>query len=104
LFTGYTGHPNFQENPVAVFIGMALMYSIVPFILWGLIKFRIIYLNRKPNLENKKSSFNVLFNKIENNMAVDAGKKIKEAKELLDIGAISQSEFDEIKKKYIDKF
>ena len=30
--------------------------------------------------------------------------KLKEAKELLDIGALSQDEFDEIKQKYLKKF
>jgi putative methionine-R-sulfoxide reductase with GAF domain len=32
---------------------------------------------------------------------VDPVDKIKKAKELLDIGAISQEEFEEIKKKYL---
>jgi hypothetical protein len=33
---------------------------------------------------------------------VDPVEKIKKAKELLDIGAITQEEFDEIKRKYLE--
>ncbi|MFA0833420.1 MAG: SHOCT domain-containing protein [Methanobacterium formicicum] len=32
------------------------------------------------------------------------GEKLKEAKELLDIGALSQEEFDEIKQRYLKEF
>ncbi len=34
---------------------------------------------------------------------IDPVERIKKAKELLDIGAITQEEFDSIKKKYLDK-
>lgn len=40
----------------------------------------------------------------ENKPPQSLAKKLKEAKELLDIGALSQEEFDEIKKRYLEEF
>jgi hypothetical protein len=40
----------------------------------------------------------------ENTTEQSLAGKLKEAKELLDIGALSQDEFDEIKQKYLREF
>ena len=66
------------------------------------------YTNKSKN-ENVKSKNNQLNNfksdktEFEENPFEKPSQKIKEAKELLDMGAITQEEFDEIKAKYLDK-
>lgn len=55
--------------------------------------------------ENKTPVESEKTNNLNDNISYDIPfKKIKEAKELLDIGAITQEEFDEIKSKYLKDF
>lgn len=56
-------------------------------------------------LHHKNNKDTVVINKTtEKTNNVDPMKKIKEAKELLDMGAITQEEFDKIKEKYLKDF
>jgi hypothetical protein len=56
----------------------------------------------KINLINKKPEAKIVKDADEGYDA-DPVERIKKAKELLDMGAITQEEFDIIKKKYLDK-
>ena len=52
----------------------------------------------------EKLNFRIFQVKNEENHEQSLADKLKEAKELLDIGALSQEEFDKIKQKYLKEF
>ena len=52
----------------------------------------------------EKLNFRIFQVKNKGNPEQSSADKLKEAKELLDMGALSQNEFDEIKQKYLKEF
>ena len=66
-------------------------------------KFCIVCGKTFREMESKKSVENLRYELEAPTPSVDPVEKIKKAKELLDIGAITQEEFDEVKRKYLGK-